>query len=1003
MQTFLFTDIEGSTRLWEEHPDEMAAALARHDALLTKAITEAQGHVIKATGDGILARFDSASAAVAAAIDAQRSLAAEPWGTIGSLRARMGIHTGESEQRDGDYFGPTMNRTARIMAAGHGGQVLLSSTVSAQIGERLPPGAALRDLGLHRLKDLTLPEQLFQLVHDGLESEFPPPATLDSRPHNLPLQTTEFFGRSSEISTIDAMLRAPGTKLVTVTGPGGAGKTRLALQVAAEQIERFADGVFFIDLSAERDPDAAFEAIVRALALQVSSGADPLQVLRSRLRDKEMLLVLDNFEQVTAAAVGISELVNHAPGLKVIVTSRETLRVRAEHVFPVPPLSLPHPKHPTAEIANSEAVQLFVERAVAVRPDFAITDENAPVIAEICNRLDGLPLAIELAAARLNVFTPSDLLARLRTRLDVLGAGGRDLPDRQRTLWGAIAWSYELLDDKERDVFELMSVFATTRLTAIEAIAFDLGYGFVIDSLAALVDKSLIRSDEGDGSQRFSMLLMIKEYAETLLAAKPDHEQRIRRAHALYFSTFTQQLKERLGGNEREAALSDLASEIGNLRAAWRYWVEQDDLEQLFALIDGLWALHEAKGWYRAAIELATDTLDVLGRAEASEELAAEELSLRTSLARAVMAVRGYGPEVEQAFKRVLEMSETSGPAAQRFPVIRALATYYMNLTDFAAAAEMGRQIIELGERDRDDAIRAEGHFVVGANTAFIGDLDTGLAHLEQAIKLHDPRSQGSNRFRLGTSTGVVARVAMGLLLWQCGDVTRGIDRVAGALDLAREIDHPFSIAYALYHNGFLALGRGRFEEALGRGRELAVIAEEDDYPLWGSLAKVLEGVSLTYLGQTEEGLALTETAIDLYQGLSAPPIFWPLILGLRAVVHAVAGAPERALELIEEAMGDDPGMADPDHLVSKGDFLMMLPDPDPRNAEEAYLAAINNARMRKQSLFELRARTRLVELNRSMGRGADGREELAALYATFNDGFDEFDLVRAKELLGTP
>jgi tetratricopeptide (TPR) repeat protein len=313
----------------------------------------------------------------------------------------------------------------------------------------------------------------------------------------------------------------------------------------------------------------------------------------------------------------------------------------------------------------------------------------------------------------------------------------------------------------------------------------------------------------------------------------------------------------------------------------------------------------------------------------------------------------------------------------------------------------MGRQILELGERDRDDAIRAEGHFVVGANTAFMGDLDTGLAHLEQAIQLHDPRRHGSNRFRLGTSIGVVARSAMGLLLWQSGKVEQGIHRVSSALDFARQIDHPFSIAYALYHNGFLALGRGRFEEALGRGRELAVLAEENDYPLWGTLANVLEGVSLTALGQTKEGLALTEVAIDLYQGLSAPPIFWPLVLGLRAQVHALAGAPERALELIEEAMGDDPEMADPDHLVIKGDFLMMLPGPNTEEAEEAYLKAIDYARMRQQRLAELRARTRLVGLRRKMGSVADGSDELAALYATFSDGFDEFDLVRARELLG--
>ncbi|HSL26569.1 MAG TPA: adenylate/guanylate cyclase domain-containing protein, partial [Acidimicrobiia bacterium] len=288
MQTFLFTDIEGSTRLWEEHPEEMAAALVRHDAILTGAVTNARGHLVKATGDGILARFDSAVDALAAAIDAQRALRAEGWGVTGPLRVRMGVHTGESEERGGDYFGPTMNRTARIMAAGHGGQVLFSAAAAGLVDGRLPRGASLRDLGIHRLKDLTLPEHLFQLVHDDLESEFPPPVTLDFRPHNLPLQTTEFFGRGAEIATINAMLDSPGTRLLTLTGPGGAGKTRLALQVAAEQIERFGDGVFFVDLSSERAPDAAYEAVARALAFPVSGGGEPLQILRSRLRDREV-------------------------------------------------------------------------------------------------------------------------------------------------------------------------------------------------------------------------------------------------------------------------------------------------------------------------------------------------------------------------------------------------------------------------------------------------------------------------------------------------------------------------------------------------------------------------------------------------------------------------------------------------------------------------------------------------------------------------------------------
>lgn len=1005
MQAFLFTDIEGSTRLWEEHAAQMAIALARHDAILTESVEKARGAVLKTTGDGLIAIFDSVESAVAATLAAQKSLAAEPWGQTGPLRVRMGVHAGETQSRDSDYFGPVVNRTARIMAAGHGGQILLSAVAAGLAQGHLPPGAALRDLATHRLKDLTAPEHLYQLIHEDIESDFPPPVTLDSRPHNLPLQTTAFLGRRNELAAIQVMLESANTRLLTIAGPGGAGKTRLGLQAAAEQFHLFRDGVFFVDLSAERDPGAAFEAIVRALELPTSGGGDPLRILKTRLRDLEMLLVLDNFEQVTAAATGISELLQHAPELKIIVTSRETLRIRAEHVFPVPPLSLPNPKDPTNSITDSEAVQLFIERAEAVRPGFAITDKNAPIIAEICLRLDGLPLAIELAAARLNVFTPNDLIDRLRERLDILGAGGRDLPDRQRTLWGAIGWSYELLNTGERDLFELMAVFTTARLPAIEAVAASaLGNTLVLDALASLVDKSLIRSDEADASQRFSMLLMIKEYAEERLALSADRDEAVRRAHALYFSNFAHQLEGRLRGPERESALTDLASEIGNLRTAWRFWVAQKDLQQLFQLIDGLWALHEAKGWYQAAIELATDTLGVLATADPSPENAAEELTIRTSLARALLAVRGYGVEVEAAFKRVLSMSEAAGSTAQRFPVLRALATYYTSICEFGQATAIGRELLEMGEREDDESIRIEGHYVIGASVAFGGDLATGLAHLERVIELHNPRLHGYNRFRLGPNTGVIARVASGLLLWQCGALEKATFRVADALRLARELDHPFSLAYALYHNSFHALNRMRFEECGETARELARVADENDYMVWRTLATVLEGVSLTALGQIEEGLKMTEAAIDLYQGLTTPPVFWPGILSLRGLVHAMAGQPQRAVELIDQAieLGGPLEAASPDFRVFKGDFLRLLPEPDLVAADEAYQAGMRGARANGLHLIELQALTRSVSLRREIGLSPDGSDELTLLYATFTEGFEEHGLRMAREVLGS-
>ncbi len=999
MQAFLFTDIESSTRLWEEHPDEMPDALTRHDELLAACVEDAGGTVVKTTGDGLVAVFASETEALQAAVRAQSEFSEVDWGPTGPLRVRMGVHGGETESRSDDFFGPVMNRTARIMAAGHGGQILLSGVVADLLSGTLPEGVNLRDLGFHRLKDLTLPEHLYQAVITDIPSEFPAPLTLDSRPHNLPVQATEFLGRANELTAIGAMLDAPNIRLLTIAGPGGAGKTRLGLQVAADQFDHFPDGVFFVDVSAERDPDAAFEAVVRALGLP-AGGGDALQILKTRLRDLKMLLLLDNFEQVTVAGTGIAELLQAAPGLKVVVTSRETLRVRPEFVFPVPPLSLPDPSDDVAQIAESEAAQLFVERAGAVRPGFALDAENARVVAEICLRLDGLPLAIELAAARLNVFTPKDLLARLRKRLDVLGAGGRDVPDRQRTLWGAIAWSYELLDARERDLFDLLAVFSSTGLDSIEAVAEEALGSFDVDSLASLVDKSLVQTDSEDGSTRFAMLLMIKEYSEERLAENPEREHAVKRAHALHFSAFAQELNGRLNSTDRDAALSDLSTEIGNLRTAWRFWVDQGDLEQLFLLIDGLWALHEARGWYHAAIELASDTLRVLGTAESTPELKAEELVLRTSLARALMAVRGYGVGVEVEFKKVLAAVDAGGSAGQRFPVLRTLSTFYMNTSNFEAAAAIGRQLLEMAEED--PSILIDAHYVFGAGTAFAGDLETGLRHLDTAIELFDPKIHGVSRYRLGPNIGVVTRVASGLLLWQCGDIERSVERVTECLELSRDLDHPFTRAYALYHNGFLAMTRYRFDECIQFAHELSEIANANEYLVWKTLATFLEGTSMTALGQIEEGLIKTETAIDLYQGLTTPPVFWPLILSVRAMVHAMAGLPERALEIIDEAigLGGAAGVVQPEFLILRGDFLTMLPNPDLGAAEIYYRTAADNAAAGGVHLLGLQALTRLVGLRRELNLEPDGTEELAQCFDRFTSGFTEHDLVAAKALL---
>ena len=1003
MLVFLFTDQESSTRLWEEHPEAMKDALARHDEILHLAVDGANGSVIKTTGDGVMAVFSSPRDCVAACLEGQRALSAENWETTGPLRVRMGINTGDADDRGGDFHGPAVNRAARIMAAGHGGQVLLSGATAALAERSLPPDATLRDLGMHRLKDLTQPERLFQLVHPDLVADFPPPATLDSKPNNLPLQVTEFFGREAELAAVRLLLENPNIRLVTLTGPGGMGKTRLSLQIAAEMVDTYRDGVYFVDLSAERDSDAAFEAIVRDLGLMSAREGSSLQVLKNKLLDRNLLIVLDNFEQVTVAASGVSELLGHCPQLDLIVTSREALRIRGEQIFHVHPLSLPNPRDPFSVIAASEAVSLFAERARSANQGFSLTPDNAAAIAEVSARLDGLPLAIELAAARLKVFTPNELLARLRQKIDVLGSGARDLPDRQRTLRSTIEWSYDLLDRDEGLVFEMMSVFSAARLDAIEEVAGSTpGEVDAVEVLASLVDKSLVRTI-GDGeSRRFTMLQTIREYGAERLAADPERQSNVSLAHARYYTRYALDRRRGLDGRDRESTLEGLVAEIGNLRTAWRYWASVGDLEQLHLLLDVLWPLNEARGWYHAAVELATDLLATLSTTAPSPDRDREELTLRAGLARALMAVRGYTVEVEAEYNRVLELS-SANPSATPHSVLRALATYYMNITEFRKAAEMGRTLLDLAERENDQAGRVEGHLVIGFGSAFSRDLEVGLRHIDIAIDLFDPSMHGSGRFRVGASPGVVGRNVSGLLLWQSGWPDRAAVRAEDAVKVARQLNHPFSLAYALYHAGLLDLNRGRLEHTREKAIELATLASANDYPVWRALASVLHGVANCGLGMAEEGLTMTEAGHGLYSGLTTPPVFWAPLLSLRAAAFAMAGRFDRALELIDEAIAfvGTEDMDSPDFHILRGDILSSLPNPDPASVEASYETALRGSRATSARLTELSVWTRLVGLRRAQGRSPDGTDELRTIYDTFTEGFGEPELVAARSALG--
>jgi predicted ATPase/class 3 adenylate cyclase len=569
--TFLFTDIEGSTTRWEHQPEAMRVALARHDMLVRAAIVEHHGHVVKTMGDAFHAAFSRAPDAVAAALDAQRRLQAEPWGVAGPVRVRMALHTGAAEERDGDYYGPTLNRAARLMSAGHGGQVLLSQATSELIRDGPPEGTSLRDLGEYRLKDLSRPEHVFQLISPDLPTEFPPLRSLDSLPNNLPRYLTSFVGREREIAEVGRLLAA--TSLLTLVGTGGAGKTRLALQVAAGLLETYPDGVWLVELAALADPSLVQQAVASALGLREATGRPPIAVLSDHLQHRQVLLVLDNCEHlVLACADLVDALLRACPELRVMATSREALGIAGETTWRVPSLLLPDPRHtPTADsLMAYAAVRLFIDRAVAASSGFAVTNENAPSIAQICQRLDGIPLAIELAAVRVKVLSAEQIAARLDDRFRLLTAGSRTALPRQQTLRALIDWSYDLLSEKERTLLGRLSVFAGGwDLDATEHVGTsdDLDAYDVLDLLAQLVDKSLVLADERAGAARYRLLETIRQYgAERLRAA--GEEAVLRRRHRDWVLDLVIQQTARLGGAEQADALARLELEHDNIRSA---------------------------------------------------------------------------------------------------------------------------------------------------------------------------------------------------------------------------------------------------------------------------------------------------------------------------------------------------------------------------------------------------------------------------------------------------
>lgn len=849
--TFLFTDVEGSTRLLEELGERYRQVQDRHDAIVRAAIDKGGGCEVSTEGDSFFAVFPTPAGAVRAAIEAQRELAAALWPEGAAVRVRMGLHTGEGILGGDNYVGMDVNRAARIAAAGHGGQVLLSDTIRSLVERALPPATWLRDLGQHRLKDLPRPERLYQVVIEGLEQDFPPPRTLDARPNNLPAQLTRFIGRSDEITRVRELLASH--RLVTLTGPGGTGKTRLGLQVAAEGLLDFHDGVFFVDLSAVTIPALVPATIAATLNVREEPGRPLLDALTDQLRYKELLLVLDNFEQVVEGASSVLEpLLRHAPAVKALVTSRLPLHLYGEQEFPVSPLTLPDPLHlPELEaLAQFEAVALFVDRAAAARPDFRLTADNAPTVAELTARLDGLPLAIELAASRVKLLPPQALLVRLEQRLSLLRAKDRNLPERQRTLRRTIEWSYELLDESERHMFWRLAVFAGgADLEAIEAVVNsdeELGLD-TLDGLASLVDNNLVRSvDSPEGEARFNMLETIREYGLERLSASAE-ETHIRRRHAEHWIQVGEQASEALSGPEQATWTRRLERDLDNFRSVLSWALQSGEAElglRLAAALHDFWRLgsHVREGvrWLGELLELPGAAGHTLLRARALN--AAAELAPWMGATEAQL---GFAEEAVAAYR---DLGDPRG-------IPEALgglgwAQLHAGRLDAARANLEEARTLHIDQGNRQEA--ANCNLGLGTLAQLEGRPEQARERFEDALEtftdVRDPFWSAFTELLVGNLDKIE------------GNHDSAEKRYRGTLTASRKHDLPMLTAGALYGFADLALIRGQHERAL----YLAGASDALREPLGEK--SPLEKASISDVRAASRPLLDEETAESLYQ-----------------------------------------------------------------------------------------------------------------------------------------
>ena len=856
--SFLFTDLAVSTRLWEQEPEAMGEALARHDGLLRESVSEHGGQVVKGTGDGILAVFVTTDAAIGAAVDAQIAMAAEPWPVSEALRARMGIHAGAAELRDGDYFGSSVNRAARLMAVAHGGQIVISDAAAVIGRDGLPPGASLVDLGEHRLRDLSHPMRVFQVAHPGLAREFPPLRSLESLPSNLPIQLTSFVGRQREISELCELLTS--SRLVTLTGVGGVGKTRLAQQVAAEALPNFADGAWLVELGPVSDPEAIAETIATTLNVPNPAGVPAETVILDDLRRRSLLLVLDNCEHLLDRVAKLVTAINqHCPDVVVLATSREGLALPGERLYAVSALPLPEEHASLETLAEADAVQLFIDRASAARQDFRLSAENAEGVVAVCRRLDGVPLALELAAARVTALHPGQIAARLDERFRLLNAGRRSVVERHQTLRATIDWSYDLLTPRERVALERVAVFAGgCTLDAAEAVVADgdIDAFEVVDLLARLVEQSLVLAADVGREQRYRLLETIRQYAAERLADAGDVDA-TRARHAAHYRALAAQIGPGLRGPDESAWLDVYNTELENLRTAVDWFVQQDDAD--------------------AALRLAFDLYPLLlfDSTQSIVDLVALAASANSA------PLHALGPSAESvAAERLVQSGDVeagSTALAAAFAAQAAMETDphpTMLFSQFRVAMlgndpDTGRRFADLlvGREDvhADPVFHAWSLNGRGVMLLFMHETDSGIAAIREALAI----AKGSK------NPSAIAMVANSLG-WAIRDTDpvearRILDEVIDLPDVATDVSLPLTYANLAVINA----REGRKQDAV-RDARAAIARIGPAHELNTALGSVAHlAIALAELGRFDAAVTVYSMALHVIPLAADPAYGW--------------------------------------------------------------------------------------------------------------------------------